>query len=378
MSGQGIEARLTKKLGSGDYDSQQQIVVDDEDLIEAMDSLTPVDEEETDDAGNTWKGHHPELKKMCVIDCGTERRLIPNGEPIEIDNDCFYGKIMLMVRTPDCDTKKDNNILKASAMRISEYMKPKKRRFEFQFQIKLKRIPEGPLFLGCELEHGIKVGSITKGLVNLLLAMVRRINPGFHYSWGPEGVKPQDIESGNYEKTHLSFPLEASMDRVVITKPGEEPPKLGYELMETPESVKRRRKTGFGCVEWNLEDTYTLCLWSQYADWIKWKSMNVPGVSPFLMSRVTGQQPIYLCVYEINCTAEEYLQNRPGHLRKDLQVFCRLEISNKEHTKGGLADSKGPGQSARIKRTFTTSQHSFGDTESVNSDFETKSRVTVS
>jgi hypothetical protein len=95
--------------------------------------------------------------------------------------------------------------------------------------------------------------------VGLLLAMVRRINPGFHYSWGPDNKTPKEaFESGAYEKTHLSFPVEASMDRIVITKPGEELPELGHELEETNESVKRRRKLGAGCVDWNLEDTFTV------------------------------------------------------------------------------------------------------------------------
>mmetsp|Transcript_20852 Transcript_20852/g.26936 ORF Transcript_20852/g.26936 Transcript_20852/m.26936 type:complete len:386 (-) Transcript_20852:265-1422(-) len=380
---EGVEASLSKSVGAADFESEVKVgsaassdVGVDDKFVEAMEELTAVDEEETDDAGNNWDGHHPSLKKMCTIDCATKRRIIPNEDPVEIDNECFHGKIMLMVRTPECDSKRDNTILKPSAIRISEYMKPKKRRFEFQFQIKLKRIPEGPLFLGCELEHGVKLGSITKGLVNLLLAMVRRINPGFHHSWGLEGTKPEDMDSGNYEKTHLSFPLEASMDRIVITKEGDKAPTLGQELFESPESVKKRRKNGFGSVKWNLEDTYTMCLWSQYADWIKWKCMNVPGMSPFLMSRVTGSQPIYLCVYEIgNCTPEAYRKDRPGHLRKNLMIFNRLEISNGQHTQGGLVE-KLPGQGSRVKRTFTTSQHSFGDTESVNSD--SKSRVTVS
>ena len=346
----------------------------DDDLAEAMEDLHAVDETEED----SHIGQHPDLMKMCAMDCATKKRIIPNGDPVPIDNECFYGHVMLMIRTPDADRKKEdpNNKLGDDPSRISKYFKDKKRRFEFQFQIKLKRIPEGPTFLGCELEHPIKVGTITKGLVNILLAMVRRINPGFHYSWGPdEKLSMTDYESGNYEKTHLSFPLEASMDRIVISKPGETPPKLGYELLESNESVKRRRKTGFGAVQWNLEDTYTMCLWSQYADWIKWKSMNVPGVSPFLMSRVTGKQPIYLCVYEIsNCTPNEYRKNRPGHLRKNLMIFNRMEFSNVEHTAGGLADSLIPGRNKRS--TLTASEHSFGDTET-SSDLETRSRVTV-
>jgi Protein of unknown function (DUF1769) len=218
------------------------------------------------------------------------------------------------------------------------------------------------------------VGGITKGLVNILLAMVRRINPGFHYAWGENHkLDPHLIETGEYEKTHLSFPVEASMDRIIVTKPGETPPKLGYELFESNESVKRRRKLGAGCIDWNLEDTYTMCLWSAYVNWIKWKSINVPGVSPFLLSRVTGTQPIYLSVYEIsNISNSDYRRLRPPHYRKDLQVYANFEFSNREKTKGGLAETVvGPPQPPM------SSDQSLPDTDSIESDMETASRVTM-
>ena len=174
----------------------------------------------------------------------------------------------------------------------------------------------------------------------MLLAMIRRINSGFHYSWGIERAKtdPEALREGKYEKTHLSFPVEASMDRIVITKPGEKPPELGFELFESPESVKRRRKIGAGSVEWNIENTYTMCLWSAYCDWIKWRTLNVPGVRPFSLSVVTGRQPIYLSVYEItNISPQDYRKKKPPHNRCDLKVYTRLEFTNREVTVGGLA-----------------------------------------
>ena len=333
--------------------------------------LTAVDELEEDDHA----GQHPALKTMCVILTSKNQRIVPNSKAYEFENDVFFGKVMLLVRTPDVDSPRDKTELGDTAKRVSQYMKGKKRRFEFQFQIKLKRVPTGPLFLGCELEKAIKVGAMTKGLANVLLAMVRRINPGFHHSWGPD-IKgsPQTIESGNYEKTHLSFPVEASMDRIVISKAGENPPEMGHELYESNESVKRRRRMGCGSVEWNLEDTYTMCLWSAYCDWIKWKSMNVPGVSPFSLSRVTGTQPIYLCVYELpNISPEEYRKKRPPHTRSEISVYSRFEFSNDEKTVGGFAEAL----LGKSRASAFPSDQSLPDTESVNSDFETRSRVTV-
>jgi hypothetical protein len=350
-----------------------------------LDNLVAVGDEAV--AVDDHLGQHPSLQSMCVIDCDNDTRIVPNGPPAILSNECFEGKVMLLVRTPDvddddadCDGDFDKNSMTLEARRVSQSFKGKKRRFEFQFQVRLKRVPTGPLFLGCELEQAVRVGTITKGLVNILLAMVRRINPGFHYSWGPPpgGLEASSSSSlptvdstGDYEKTHLSFPVEASMDRIVITKPGDTPPVLGYELHESTESVKRRRKMGAGSVDWNLQDTYTMCLWSAYCDWIKWKSLNVPGMSPFSLTRVTGKQPIYLSVYEIdNISPADYRKRRPAHLRKHLHVYTRLEFSHAEKTVGGRADRVG-----RRRRNTLFSEQSLPDTESLDDDFETASRV---
>ena len=218
-------------------------------------------------------------------------------------------------------------------------MKGQQRRWEFQFRVKFKKVPTGPIFLGCEVDRKIKLGRLTKGLTSFLLAMIGRINTGFHYSWGiDKKTTKEDLESGNYEKTHLSFPVEASMGKIVITKPGETPPELGKELPESDASVQRRRKLGAGCIPWNCEDTYTMSLWSAYVDWIQWKCMNVIGVNPFPLGLVLGTQPITLCVYEVKGVANsDYKKKKPPHLRKSLTVFTRLEFSHIDKTEGGVS-----------------------------------------
>lgn len=288
---------------------------------------------------NLHAGQHRSLKRLSVVDVSTHAEIVPNAEPVVIDNECFTGHVMLLVRTPDVDDARELPPASDSANRISKYFKSYKRRFEFQFQIKLKKVPTGPLFLGCEVEEMIKISRWTKGLTGVLLAMIRRINSGFHYSWGVEKDKmsKDDMNNGDYENTHLSFPVEASMDRIVITKPGEEVPALGYLLHETNASVKRRRRIGAGSVDWNLEDTYTMCLWSAYCDWIKWKSMNVPGVRPFSLGVVTGRQPIFLSVYELSdITPQGYKKKKPPHRRCDIKIYTRLELAHRDMTEGSL------------------------------------------
>lgn len=215
---------------------------------------------------------HKDLQKISVVDCDTVTEIVPNKSPVKLENECFRGEVMLLIRTPDVDDPHEIKPTGQTPQRISNYLKGYKRRFEFQFQIQLKKVPTGPLFFGCEVEEPIKMSKFTKGLAGFLLAMIRRINPGFHYSWGIPKDEAHHVilEEGNYENTHLSFPVEASMDRIVVTKLGETPPELGHELKETNASVKRRRKMGAGSVDWNMDDTYTMCLWSAYVDWIKW------------------------------------------------------------------------------------------------------------
>uniref|UniRef100_A0A7R9WLV0 Domain of unknown function at the cortex 1 domain-containing protein n=1 Tax=Craspedostauros australis TaxID=1486917 RepID=A0A7R9WLV0_9STRA len=321
----------------------------------------------------THADQHPQLKRVSIVDCHSMNEIIPNNVPMPIDNECFSGHIMLLVRTPDVDDIKEMKPRGDIPCRVSNYMKSYKRRFEFQFQVKLKKVPTGPLFLGCEVNDPIKVSRFTKGLSNVLLAMIRRINSGFHYSWGIDMKKPslldqEAINEGRYEKTHLSFPVEASMDRIVITKPSEKLPDLGYELFETPESVKRRRRMGAGSVDWNLDDTYTMCLWSAYCDWIKWKSMNVPGVRPFSLSAVSGKQPIYLSVYEIsNVCPQDYKKKKPPHNRKDLKIYTRLEFCHTEMTEGGIAPrfQKGYREDSSLVETDSEigSESDMGDSQ---------------
>lgn len=114
-------------------------------LTDEYDNLPKaVDDEEEDDHA----GQHPALKTMCVILTSKNQRIVPNCRAYEFENDVFFGKVMLLVRTPDVDNHRDKAELGETARRVSAYMKGKKRRFEFQFQIRLKRVPTGPLFLG--------------------------------------------------------------------------------------------------------------------------------------------------------------------------------------------------------------------------------------
>ncbi|GAX27126.1 hypothetical protein FisN_13Lh326 [Fistulifera solaris] len=253
---------------------------------------------------STTRCVHPSLEPFFVIDAGTQQRIFPNvSTPYILNTDYFDGKMMILIRTPDVDDPtKEKGTSENSA--TCNYMSGKQRRFEFQFQIKLKKVPTGRVYFACEIGETIRMGMIQRAFVSAAMAFVKTTNNSFHYSI-TGSPKSSD---GKFEKPHMAFPVEEGMNRVVATPPGQEPPSLGEEIFEDPESIKNRKK-GIA-IKWNLDDTYTLSLWSAYVDFLDWHCCNLPGIRPFGMNKLFGNQPIYLTLYEIPFEKESEKHNR--------------------------------------------------------------------
>lgn len=279
--------------------------------------------------------HHPDIMyKLFILNSSNLERILPNSRSYNLDTDFFTGTMFLMIRTPDSSDFKPP--VGSVAAQISDYFKDKRRQFEFQFQIKLKKLPTGPLFLGCEIEQPLKLGMVQRALVSAILAIVQKMN-AVHFSYGIDetGDIPSrtKMDTGEYERAHISFGLEDGMDRIVVSKPGETPPTLGQSLYEDPESIKNRKKNKFGAINWNLDDTYTMAFWSAYVNFIDWKVIGLPGIRPFSISSMIGELPLTLTLYSLtDCTARL-------HLRRDMHTFVQLEISHSANTKGGLIEN---------------------------------------
>ena len=168
------------------------------------------------------------------------------------------------------------------------------------------------------------MGVFQRALVGVAMAFVQKMSPGtFDYS-----ITGSSSSSGAEEKPHMAFGVETGMPRIVITKPGETPPELGQDLVEDPEHLKRRVKTGL--VDWNTEDTYTMSMYSSYVDFLQWRTLNFPGIKPFGLARVVGPQPIHLTLYVLPFGQER-------HSRSVMQVCADLEISNSREMEIGTA-----------------------------------------
>jgi len=279
-----------------------------------------------------------EFDKLCIFDCNTMSRIIPNSKPVPFDTPMYHGTMLMLLRPENAD---NNDATQRDP--TATYFRGKQRRFEFQFQLSFKQEPTGPLYLGCQVEKPVQMGMIQRVFVGTLLSFVKKMNSGFHYSFGEE-ISDSDRAKGSYERAHFAFGVEASMDRLVQTTPPEIPPKLGGTLEESPESCKYRKKVGRGSVLWNTTDVYTMSLYSAYLDWTSWQGLNLPGVRPFSMNSVLGAQPITLTVYalkSINSDIENEKKptNLPQpHYEKDRDLYTCLEFSNLLATKGGVAE----------------------------------------
>jgi hypothetical protein len=67
-----------------------------------------------------------------------------------------------------------------------------------------------------------------------------------------------------------------------------------------------------------------MALWSVYVDFLDWKVLNLPGIRPFLLSRVLGKQCINFIMYLI----DENRGNDKHSYQKDIENVLNLEMSN--------------------------------------------------
>jgi hypothetical protein len=189
---------------------------------------------------------HPSLKPFYVINTGSNARIFANTSvAYPLDTDYFKGQMRILIRTPDVDDIENENPnphpTKASTDENGtavQFFRGKQRRFEFQFRVKLKRVPTGRLYFSFELQESVKMGMIQRAFVGAAMAFIKTTNKSFHYSLNGSS----ECADGRYEPPHMAFPVEEGMNRVLATPPGQTPPPLGGEIPADAESIKRRKK----------------------------------------------------------------------------------------------------------------------------------------
>jgi hypothetical protein len=134
---------------------------------------------------------------------------------------------MLLVRpTEDSSIPADENVRNEKYVgNFDHIFVGKKCMIEFQIQGVFRRSPAGLLFMGIEITEQMSLGLVTKGLCRMLLNFMQQFSKNLHYSFG-EGDFINSKNNDQLEYPHISFPLK-DLDRLVITKQSETPPKLG-------------------------------------------------------------------------------------------------------------------------------------------------------
>jgi len=307
-------ADLEAAIQSNGVDDNNEAAVE----VEVEEAEDEADEDDDDEDFEIERGRRAplssELDSLFIIDAASRQRIEPNNvsQPFKIETDYFTGFMLVYIRTPGVD-KPVSPSPSSSDFVARSYLRNKLRRFEFQFQVKLKRLPDpnGRVYFGVELVDGIKLGMIQRAFVGAAMAFIKTTNPNFAYSITADG----NGTSKSSDRPHMAFPIEEGMNIVVATKKGEEPPKLGEEIFEDPALIKARKNGAV--VDWNLEDVYTLALWSAYVDFLDWRCVNLPGIRPFSLTNILQRQHMILTLYEV----------LPGEA-KERRDILEMELSN--------------------------------------------------
>ena len=215
---------------------------------------------------------HPHLENLYVM-CRRER--IPPNAIVDIETEFFSGRMILMFRTPDADADADDG--------DDDYFRGTQRRFEFQWQLRLKKLVPGDVYVGMEVDEPIKLGLMQRALANVALKFTKRTNQVrctggtvrflLPYSATTRQYPPRSLptvflqgfsyrisDSADKGPSRLSFPVGTFMDRFNATNIGEPLPSLGRAIYEDPEVTKQRMNGAK--IEWSTDYVYTMALWS--------------------------------------------------------------------------------------------------------------------
>lgn len=229
-----------------------------------------------------------------------------NGPSLSIDNDFFVGRVLLMMKDPLSTP--------SSPAPYSCIFEGKKRTFELQVQGQFKKEVDGDVFISVEITQKMKLGLLAMGMCKVLLKFAQSLNKRLYYSFGDE--------SGDV-LPHIAFPLMSNVDSLVITSPGQTPPKLGERFEEEPSAKRDRKVAGFG----NFRPggyTYSFSFHSMYIDLARWSTSNIPVMRDMDLHTFCGQSDLRMCAYYISNSAAL----SPVHSQSVVKYILRLGISH--------------------------------------------------
>eukprot|EP01134_Creolimax_fragrantissima_P001056 CFRG1056T1 len=248
-------------------------------------------------------------------------------KPHIIDNELFSGHVLLKMKAGDM------------AEEYEKYFEGKKRTFELQVQGKFKDITDNDrVFLGVETPMPLNLGFWARMILTIVKAFVHQIEPSSVVSLG-------DISTN--EVGAITFPLQESCDKLIITPPGEEPPELCKATMLPGGLSKAEMKK---VVDYNNDDTYTLSMHGMYVNWLQWRLVNIPGVPNVHIENFCEDMPVSFVAYTLPKT-----YNGP-HMQADKRYLFQVKMSPASRS---IIDASDDSQTMSQTTTSTGSENSL-------------------
>ena len=141
----------------------------------AISSANSSDKEDTTEADSTPTPNqqnvsHPSLNSFYIVNTADNKRVFPNSSDLmfPIDNDYFSGKMLALIRTPDVDDEYAEKGTEEND-KASNYFSGRQRRFDFQFEFRVKKIPQGRIYFMIEVDEPVKMGMIQRAFASAAL-----------------------------------------------------------------------------------------------------------------------------------------------------------------------------------------------------------------
>ena len=169
-------AQSFETLEEGKSSDDSGVLVAEKEELVAVDKIPPVEpqrgelmaEEPREVESKTVV--HPSLNPFYVINTTDGNRAFPNSveDMFPLETDYFTGKMLVLIRTPDVD---DDLAAKGTAgnQPAVTYFRGRQRRFDFQFQLTLKKVPKGRVYFAVELSDSVKMGMIQRAFATAAL-----------------------------------------------------------------------------------------------------------------------------------------------------------------------------------------------------------------
>ena len=143
--------------------------------------------------------------------------------------------------------------------------------------------------MGAETSNKMELGILTRSISKAALKFCGTMVNDLHYSFGDVQTNP------DYELPHVVAPIFPTLDKILITPDGEQPPPLGVPFNEDLDYRKKRLKYRFiKDANVNLNTTYSFSVNTSNLDLLAWTLVGIPMVRPMDMRTFFGNSSIQL------------------------------------------------------------------------------------